>query len=345
MFKFTPVGHFTNRNGIIDAITLGSQDYDNMKNVIISSVSGLFDFSQSFTTVDTKHADMIYAKQNVVNRDYKQRNLSFKLLVADTTGETQRQIYDFLTLGMDTYYNLALDSRWFGNSIDDKRGVVNNTVYITGVSMNPVDGPTEITVDCLCEYNYFVGTIEQQIDSWSIDTGSKETTHQTTNIGLSAQMNTQGTEFIVQMTGESDEPITTWTSNNVVTLSGNFTQTNAVGNTGWTGSVSAIIFPKSDDKNDENKNQPEKLYHFRTLELSSYSEIVEGAGVIEPYSKIGVPTKYFTLPEHYQLNSITTKFDSAPVANGTCHIKLIARRVYRYSLSNLTKNKRPSISA
>lgn len=341
MFKLTPVGHFTNRNGLIDAISLGSQDYDNMKNVIISSVSGLFDFSQSFTTVDTKHADMIYAKQNVVNRDYKQRNLSFKLLVADTTGETQRQIYDFLTLGMDTYYNLALDSRWFGNAIEDEIGV-NNTVYITGVSMNPVDGPTEITVDCLCEYNYFVGTIEQQIDQWSIDNGSQETTRQTTNIGLSAQMNIPGTEFVVQMTGESYEPITTWRSNNVVTLSGNFTQTNAVGNTGWNGSVSAIIFPKSDD---ENKNQPEKLYHFKTLELSSYSEIVEGAGVIEPYSKIGVPTKYFTLPEHYQLNSITTTFDGAPVVNGECNIKLIARRIYRYSLSNLTKNKRPTISA
>lgn len=344
MFKLTPVGHFTNRNGLIDAISLGSQDYDNMKNVIISSVSGLFDFSQGFTTVETKHADMIYAKQNVVNRDYKQRNLSFKLLVADTTGETQRQIYDFLTLGMDTYYNLALDSRWVGKSIENKRGV-NNTIYITGVSMNPVGGPTEITVDCICEYNYFVGTIEQQIDEWSIVSGSKETIHQTTDIGLSAQMNTPGTEFVVKMTGESDEAITTWMSNNVVTLSGNFTQTNAVGNTSWTGSVSAIIFPKSDNKNDDNNNQPEKLYHFKTLELSSYSEIVEGAGVIEPYSKIGVATKYFTLPEHYQLNSITTKFDGAPVTNGTCNIKLIARRVYRYSLSNLTKSKNPTISA
>lgn len=341
MFKFTPAGHFTNRNGIIDATTLGSQDYDNMKNVIISSISGLFDFSQSFTTVDTKHADMIYSKQNIIDRDYKQKNLSFKLLVADTTGETQRQIYDFLTLGMDTYYNLALDSRWFGNSIDDKIGVVNNTVYITGVSMNPVGGPTEITVDCLCEYNYFVGTIEQQLDSWSIDSGSKETTRQTTNIGLSDQMNTRGTEFVVQMIGESNEAIQIWNINNVVTLYGNFTQTNAVGK-GWTGSVSAIIFPMSDD---ENKNQPEKVYHFKALELSSYSEIVEGAGVIEPYAKIGVPTRYFTLlPENYQLNSITTKFDYAPVTNGTCHIKLIARRVYRYSLSDLTKNQRPSIS-
>lgn len=345
MFKLKPYGTFTNRKGTVDAIILDAQDYDNMKNVVISSVSGLFDFSQSFTTVDTKHAELAYAKQDIVDRDYPQKSFSFKLLVADTTGRTQRKIYDFLTLGTNTKYNLSLDSTWMGDAIEDndKSFGVQNIIYITGVSMNPIGGPTEITVDCICEYNYFVGEIEQKIDEWSINYLDQGTViHTTSNIALPGELNTQGTEFVIQMTGTSDEPITIWMSNNVVTLSGNFTQTNAVGDNGWTGSVSAILFPKNDDEND--KNKPSKLYHFKELELSSYSEITNGAGAIEPYSKIGVPTRYFTLPEHYSLNSITTTFDGAPVTNGDCHIKLLARRVYRYSLSSISKNPSPTIS-